>query len=91
MQVATTLYSIGLVFKAMGILYMPEAHDHFERALEMAQQVEGGKGLASKVEQAMQKPTVRRNSIAKIVEQAMQKSIMRRQSLANIGEQNVED
>ena len=90
-QIANILYSIGLVYKAMGLLYMPEAHDHFEKALEMAQQVDGGMNLCLKIEQAMQKPTVRRNSIAMIVEQAMQKSIMRRQSLAQVGEQNTYD
>lgn len=85
-HVANTLYSIGLVYKTMGLLYMTEAHQHFEEALIICRQLEDDKGLANKIEHAMHKPTVRRGSIAQIVEQAVQKSIMRRQSLPFIGE-----
>lgn len=91
LQVASTLYSIGLVYKAMGLLYMSEAHQNFQEALSIVMMLSaadpGANNLAIKIEQAMQKPTARRGSIAMIVEQAMQKSLVRRQSLAFIDEQ----
>ena len=52
-KVANTLYSLGLTNRDIGVKRHPRARYLFEEALKISKEVEGGKVLESKIDQAL--------------------------------------